>query len=289
MMHPLAHLFFGGIIGTCLLIFWVEYPRSREGSGKSGMPPHVAILVILILAGLAAFPQVSRFIGDGKLDTGPSLNLFLFHDILNLAGQKFRLGEGVLDPPVTISALVFSISLILLVYIRSERSRGWYILLRDLAYLSVIAVCMVGVRSAVSGKNYLFLDKTYVYVHTDPYAVVDDLVLELPTRSPVVGQRRSKAIAVRDAFLAFKEASWNERPRVLNVFISGAPPLEYNNLVTLLNYLEGHPEAAPQGDIERIRAAGTLPRRSIPLPLILALPPAAIGLCVILLRRWLVL
>ena len=112
-MNPVAHFLFGALFATCLLAFGVELPRRRQGLGSSSLGTLRMLLVILLLAGLAAVPQGSRYIGDRKLDTGPIFNLFLFHDVWDLASHRFRLGDGFLDPPVILFGLAFGVALLI--------------------------------------------------------------------------------------------------------------------------------------------------------------------------------
>ncbi len=282
-MNPVAHLLFGALFATCMIAFGVELPRRREGLGRSSLTPWSILLVIIIFGGLAAIPQASRFFGDRKLDTGPVFNLFLFHDVLNLAGERFRLGGGLLDPPVTVFALGFGVAVLFLIYLRSEPSEGWNSLWRDVAYFCVIALCLIAIRSVVSGKSYVFLPKTYVFVHRDPYFVVGDIVFT-GLRTPVVGATRDKALAVRDAFLAINSTVWIDEPPAVKVFLEGAAysyiyPLEYDSLVSLMAILSQTPGLASEEDLARIIAAGSLPRTNIPTLVALGLPLIAFGLC----------
>jgi len=273
-MNPVGHFLFGAAFAGFLIDFLVELPKRRRGEPRCGL---ARVLVAVVLIGcLAAFPQVSRFIGDHKLDEGPSLNLFVFHDFLELVGQRFRLGEGLLDPPVTVSAVCLGLSFMLLVYLRSNPSRGWDNLWRDATYLTVVVVCLILVRSVVSGSSYLFEEKLYVSVHGRPYMIVGSSVLTLDGKG-AFGRTRDKALCVRDAFLAVNSTRWIKRPREVDVFLHGqaypfVPPLEYNSLVSLVGYLMQSQGLAPPSDIQRIISAGTLPRRDIPLSVVFGLP-----------------
>ena len=295
-MNPMAHFLFGAIFACCLIAFGVELPRRRKGLGKSGMGVQTILLVTVILGSLAVLPQASKFFGDRKLDTGPAFNLFLFHDVLNLAGQKFRLGDGLLDPPVTVFSLCLGVAALCLFYLRSDPSPGWNTLWRDAAYFSVIILCLVAVRSAVSGSGYLFLPKTDVYIDNNQYRVVENTVFSRGG-GVVVGSLRDKAITVREAYLAVNKTRFDSsiqevREAVSRFLYEGQythggrpvyiPPLEYNSLVLMMSMLEQFPASVPEADLSRIISAGSLPRTDFPLPLTIGLPLITFGVCAIL-------
>ena len=274
-MHVLAHVLFGALFAVCLVAFGVELPRRRRGLGSSEMSAWLILILVVLLAGTAAFPQSTRFFGDRKLDTGPALNLFLFHDVLDLAGQRFRLGNGLLDPPVTVFALALGISILFLVYLRSGQSPGWNVLWRDVAYLAVILICLIAVRSVVSGKSYLFLPKTHVWVGGDPYTIVEDTVFAY-NGVPVVGLVRDRAMTVKEAYLAVNSTSWSpDVTPAVRIFTGQAADfrgLDYETLLDLIAILRQTPGAASPEDLERVIAASTLPRRDLPLTLALGIP-----------------
>jgi hypothetical protein len=289
-MNAAAHLLFGATLGSCIVIFGVELPRRRRGLGRSELGTRTILLIIAILALTAAFPQGSRFFGDRKLDTGPLLNLFLFHDALNLAGQRFRLGDGLLDPPVTVAALGFGVSLLLLFHLRSGHSPGWGTLWRDVAYISVIVLSLIAVRSVVSGSSHIFLPKTYVQVQGERYFVVrDDVFLTrgyLITGQTVAGRVRDKAVASRNAFVAINSTEWDGIPKGISIFLQDGRagtipiPLGYESLEGWLPSLEETAAGyASSEDLARIVAAGSLPETNLPRPVSVAVPLTGLSVC----------
>jgi hypothetical protein len=285
-MNPVAHLLFGAVFATCLITFGIEMPRRRQGLGRSELGIWRMVLVILLLAGVAAAPQATRYFGDRKLDSGPVFNLFLFHDVLELASQRFRLGDGFLDSPVILSALGLGVSLLLLVYLRSENQSGWDTLWRDAAYFSLIIVSLVAIRVAVSSNSHIFLPQTLVYINRQPYIVVENSVFY--NQVPIVGVNRDRALAIRDAFLAVNRTGWKaqEIPDEVNVFMEGSsisgtyiPPLSYNSLVSMMSWLRQHPDKLGVGDLERIIRAGTLPQTDMPLTVTVGFPLAIFAVC----------
>jgi len=280
-MNVVAHFLFGVLVACYLFAFGVELPRVRRGLGRSTLDAVRIGLIMIMMGGLAAFPQTSKLFGDKKLDSGPLLNLFVFHDVLELLGQRFRLGDGLLDPPVMVFGVVLAVGLMLLIYLRSDSREGWEILWRDAAYFFVVILCLVAVRSAVSGKGYLFMPRTGVFVDGNPYTVIQDTVFS-SRGAPVVGRLRDKALAVRDAFVAVNSTRWVRPPPEVGLFLQGSydvPPLEYDSLVRLLATLRQTPDVAPAKDVSRIFSAGSLPRNDIPLPIVIGLPLLVLGAC----------
>jgi hypothetical protein len=285
-MNPVAHLLFGAVFATCLIAFGIEMPRRNQGLGKSELGIWRIILVILLLAGVAAAPQATRYIGDRKLDSGPILNLFLFHDVLELASQRFRLGDGLLDSPVIISALGLGVSLLVLAYLRSENQSGWDTLWRDAAYFSLIIVSLVAIRVAVSSNSHIFMPQTRVFINLQPYIVVENSVFY--TQLPIVGVNRDKALAIRDTYLAVNRTSWKtqEIPPEVNEFMVGSymtgvniPPLSYNTMVSMMSWLRQHPDRLSVEDLERIIRAGTLPKTDMPLTVTVGFPLVVFAIC----------
>jgi len=279
-MNPLAHLLFGALFASCLLAFGVELPRRRQGLGRSSLGVWRILLVIVLLAGVAAVPQGTKYFGDRKLDTGPVFNLFLFHDVLELTSQRFRLGNDLLDPPVILFGLTFGVVMLFLSYLRSEKSEGWDTLLRDVAYFSVIIISLVAIRVAVSSNSYFFLPSTNVYVNRQPYTVVEDSVFY--RQVPIVGINRDKALAVRDAYLAVNSTTWlGEPPLEVDHFLRGSPffALEYNTMVSMMAKLRQEPGLMNVEDLDRIIRSGTLPETNMPLTLIVGLPLAIFAIC----------
>jgi len=117
-MNPVAHLFFGAILSILVIAFGIEYPRRKRGLSRSDLSLWTIIAVTLTLSLLAAAPQASKYFGDRKLDRGPLLNLFVFHDVLELLDERFRLGDGLLDPPVTVFGLGLGVAFLLLFYLK---------------------------------------------------------------------------------------------------------------------------------------------------------------------------
>jgi len=285
-MNPVAHLLFGAVFATCLIAFGIEMPRRNQGLGKSELGIWRIILVILLLAGVAAAPQATRYIGDRKLDSGPILNMFLFHDVLELASQRFRLGDGLLDSPVIISALGLGVSLLVLAYLRSENQSGWDTLWRDAAYFSLIIVSLVAIRVAVSSNSHIFMPQTRVFINLQPYIVVENSVFY--TQLPIVGVNRDKALAIRDTYLAVNRTSWKtqEIPPEVNEFMVGSymtgvniPPLSYNTMVSMMSWLRQHPDRLSVEDLERIIRAGTLPKADMPLTVTVGFPLVVFAIC----------
>ncbi len=284
-MNPAAHFLFGALLACILINFGVELPRRRGRHGSSPLGRWRIALFVLILGSVAAFPQASRYFGDRKLDSGPVFNLFLFHDILNQAGYRLRLGEGIMDPPVTMPVLALVVMILLMGYLRSSPSPGWHALWRDVAYFSVILACLVAVRWVVSENSYRYMPKTYVYVNWEPYVVIRDDVFSR-TWVPVVGLTRDKALAVARAYEAVQAANWQEPgDAAVTTFLHGSqlgvqtPPLEYQSLLVLISVLRQIPGLAPQEDVNRMIAAGTLPETDIPRVLQLGIPVSALLLC----------
>ena len=281
LMNPVAHVLFGALFATCLLAFGVEMPRRRQGLGRANLGAMRMLLVIILLAGIAAVPQASRYFGDRKLDTGPIFNLFLFHDVLNLASQRFRLGGGFLDPPVILFGLALGVSLLFLVYLRSDSSPGWDTLWRDVAYFSVIIVCLVAIRVVVSSNSYIYLARTQVYINRQPYVVVEDDVFF--RQVPIVGANRDKAITIRDAFLAVNSTTWlGSRPATVDLFLEGERfifPLEYSSMASMLAALRQNPAVLSVEDLDRIIRAGTLPKADMPLTVTVGFPLFVFALC----------
>lgn len=283
-MNPLAHFFFGAIVGCCLILFGIEIPRRREEENHEISSYRVAT-VVSTLSFLAVFPQITRFYGDGKLDTGPLLNLFLFHDVLNLLGQKFRLGNGLLDPPVTVSALALSVCVIAMVYLRCPSRKGWNAAWRDLVYFSIVILCLVGVRSAVSGSQYVFMPDKEVFVQGNSYIVKGNTVFDSPGYETVVGKTRDKAIAVRDAY---REAVNLDSPpegveSEFAAFINY--PSTYNGLTELIYIMQS--EGINDPEAIKIIKAGTLPQRDLPLVMGIGIPLVCLLFCTFLLWPWL--
>ncbi len=285
-MHPAAHFLFGALLGGCVVAFGIELPRRRRGLPRSGLTSPEIVLVMLVMGTLAAVPQASRFFGDRKLDTGPVLNLFLFHDALNLASQRFRLGDGLLDSPMTVFSLALGVIIIFIVYLRSGASSGWNVLWRDVAYFAVIMLCLIAIRSVVTGSDYVYMPKTWVYMGNQPFIVVGSTVFT-PIWRPVVGTARDKAIATRDAYYLVNATHWlGPQPESVTLFLIGnsnpyswAYPLEYESLVSMLSVLRQTPGLASQREIARIISAGTLPRTDIPLAASIGFPAIALTFC----------
>jgi len=283
-MHPAAHFLFGALLGGCVVAFGIELPRRRQRLPRSGLAALEIALLMLVMGALAALPQASRFFGDRKLDTGPVLNLFLFHDALNLASQRFRLGNGLLDPPVTVLSLALGVTIIFVVYLRSGASSGWNVLWRDMAYFIVVMVCLIAIRSVVSGSSYVYMPKAYVHIHSEPYIVVQDTVFSRQGR-PVVGRIRDEAISIRDASDAVDSVAWvGSPPEAVRLFLQGGPgylpyPLEYDSMVSMLSVLRQTPGLASPQEISRIISAGTLPRTGIPLIASIGFPAIALTFC----------
>ncbi len=287
-MHPAGHFLFGALLAGCIVAFGIEMPRRRRGLPKSSVTGLEIATLMFVMGILAVLPQASRFFGDRKLDTGPIFNLFLFHDALNLASQRFRLGDGILDPPVTVLALGLGLTIVMIVYLRSEPSSGWHILWRDLTYFCVIVACLIAIRSVVSASSYVYMPKTYVHIHSELYIVVDDMVFSRQWK-PVAGRVRDQAISIRDCRDAVNSTSWfGSMPEPVRVFLQGGPgylpyPLEYDSMVSMLSYLSQAPGPAPQHQIAKIVSAGTLPRTDIPLVVCLGFPAIALSFCAALL------
>lgn len=287
-MHPGAHFLFGALLGGCVVAFGIELPRHRRGLPKSTMTGLEILLLMLVMGTLAALPQASRFFGDRKLDNGPIFNLFLFHDALNLASQRFRLGNGLLDSPMTVLSLALGVTIVFTVYLRSGASPGWNVLWRDVAYFIVIMVCLIAIRFVVSGSSYVYMAKTYVYIHSEPYIVVQDTVFSRQ-RTPVVGRVRDEAMSIRDASDAVNSTSWvGSPPEAVRVFLQGGPgylpyPLEYDSMVSMISVLRQTPGLASPQEISRIISAGTLPRTDIPLVASVGFPAIAFAFCAALL------
>jgi len=287
-MHPAAHFLFGALLGGCVVAFGIELPRRRRGLPNSTMRGWEILLLMLVMGTLAALPQASRLFGDRKLDEGPIFNLFLFHDALNLASQRFRLGNGLLDSPVTVLSLALGVTIVFSVYLRSGASSGWNVLWRDVAYFIVIMLCLIAVRSVVSGSSYVYMPKTYVHIHSEPYVVVQDTVFSRQG-TPVVGRVRDEAISVRDASYAVNSTSWlGSPPEAVTIFLQGGPgylpySLEYDSMVSMLSVLRQTPGLAPQQEVARIISAGTLPKTDIPLVASVGFPAIALAFCAALL------
>jgi hypothetical protein len=279
-MNPVAHLLFGALLSTLIMVFGIENPRRRRGLPRSDLNLRTIVAVTLALALLAVAPQASRYFGDRKLDTGPLLNLFVLHDFLELLGERFRLGDGLLDPPVTVFGLGFGVAFLFLFYLRSVDSEGWRNVWRDVAYFVVIALCLVAVRALVTGKSYLY--KPYIEVHVDgrSYLIIEDTVFagfQPPT--PAVGTIRDKAMAVRDTYEVLQSASLENTGSArdeVNAFLNY--PLRYEEVAALLNALRT--SGGMPGELaSRIIAAGSLPRRDIPMGVVLGLPLVAFAVC----------
>ena len=289
-MNPVAHFMIGGTLACWAMIYLIEYPCFKAGTHRRRMSPRITIVTILLIASLAAFPQVTRYIGDKKLDAGPLLNLFVFHDILELAGQRFRLGEGLVDPPVILTTITLGIGLLVMISLRSDRSTGWQILLRDAIYVSLIIGALVMTRWVVSSHSYIYYPKTSVYVHGLPLLVVEDTVFTdiqwLDNGgfigTPVVGELRDKAIAVRDTYLAVNSTSWISLPDSVGIFLNGkrplTPSLEYSSLESMIDELESNPGLATQEELRPIIDGATLPQNNLPSTLVVGIPLATLGL-----------
>ncbi len=283
-MNPLAHFFFGAIVGCCLIIFGISIPKRREEDNPEISSYRVAV-VVSTLGSLAVFPQITRLYGDGKLDTGPLLNLFFFHDVLNLLGQKFRLGNGLLDPPVTVSALALLVCVIALIYLRCPSRKGWNAAWRDLVYFSIVMLCLVGVRSAVSGSQYNFMPSKTIVIQGDSYMVVGNTVFDYPSYETVIGKNREKAMAIRDAY---REAVKLDSPpegveSEFTAFVSFTS--YYWQLTALLEKMQEKGVTDPEAI--KIIKAGTLPQRDLPLVIVIAIPLGCLLFCTFLLRPWL--
>jgi hypothetical protein len=279
-MNPLAHILFGALFASLLLAFGVELPRRRQGLGNSCLGIWRISLVIVLLAGVAAVPQATRYFGDKKLDSGPIFNLFLFHDVLELTSQRFRLGNDLLDPPVILFGLGFGVVMLFLAYLRSEKSEAWDTLLRDVAYFSVIIISLVAIRVVVSSNNYVFLARTNVYVNRQPHMVVEDSVFF--GQVPIVGVNRDKALAVRDTYLTINKTTWlGEPPVEVEYFLKGSPfhALEYNTMVSMMTRLRQEPGLLSVEDLDRIIRSGTLPETNMPITLIVGIPLVAFAIC----------
>jgi hypothetical protein len=279
-MNPLAHVLFGALFASCLLAFGVELPRRRQGLGNSSLGIWRISLVIVLLAGVAAVPQGTRYFGDRKLDSGPIFNLFLFHDVLELTSQRFRLGNALLDPPVILFGLAFGVVMLFLAYLRSEKSEGWDTLLRDVTYFSVIIISLVAIRVVVSSNSYAYLPKTNVYINRQPHVVVEDSVFF--GQVPIVGINREKALAVRDTYLTLNETNWlGQPPPEVDNFLRGSPyfALEYNAMVSMMAKLRQEPGLLSVEDLDRIIRSGALPETNMPLTLIVGIPLVTFAIC----------
>jgi len=287
-MHPAAHFLFGALLGGCVVAFGIEFPRRRRRLPRSDLTGLEIVLLMLVMGSLAALPQASRILGDRKLDTGPVFNLFLFHDALNLASQRFRFGNGLLDPPVTVLSLALGVTIIFILYLRSAASSGWNVLWRDVSYFIVIMLCLIAIRSVVSGSSYVYMPKAYVHIHSVLYYVVQDTVFSRQWR-PVIGRVRDEAIAIRDASDAANSTAWvGSPPEAVRLFLQGGAgyrpyPLEYDSMVSMISVLRQTPGLASPQEISRVISAGTLPRTDIPLVASVGFPAIAFAFCAALL------